>query len=221
MIFNTVCGVYAPPPAVFKRIRRLLAEERVRERLGVEWREVVGLLPQSDVPNGQAEIAADGERDAALGGAVELRQHDAGDAQRLVEDPRLRQRVLAAGRVDHQQHLVGRVRHQLRGGARDLLHLFHEVRLHVETPGGVDDDDVGLARDRRLDAVERHRRRIGPVLVLHDVGADPLGPCRELFDGGGAKGVAGDQDDGALRKDGGFCWTSRASRRGRCPSGAR
>jgi hypothetical protein len=65
----------------------------------------------------------------------------------------------------------------------------------VQPAGGIDDDDIGAAGDRRLDPVEGHGRRIGPVLVFDDVGADPLRPYGQLFDRSGAKGITGHQQD--------------------------
>ena len=67
------------------------------------------LLADPDVADGQVQLARDGDHDAALGGAVELGQHDAGDAGGLGELARLLQAVLAGGGVQHQQHFVRRV----------------------------------------------------------------------------------------------------------------
>ena len=56
------------------------------------------------------ELGLDGEHDAALGGAVELGEHDAGDVDRLGELARLGEAVLAGGGVEHEQHLLERAR---------------------------------------------------------------------------------------------------------------
>src|SRR5215472_1581854 len=63
----------------------ILGEQRRRERIGIERRQVVGLLTEADVPNRQSELAADGERHPPFGGAVELGQHHGRHPQRLVE----------------------------------------------------------------------------------------------------------------------------------------
>ena len=56
----------------------------------------------------EAELVRDRDRDAAFRGAVELRQHDAGDAGGLAEELRLLHAVLAGRRVDDEQRLVRR-----------------------------------------------------------------------------------------------------------------
>ena len=85
-----------------------LAEQRVHERLRVEGRQVVGAFSEPDELDRHAQLALYGDHDAALGGAVELGQHDAGDVDDLAEDARLLQAVLTRGRVEHQQHLGDR-----------------------------------------------------------------------------------------------------------------
>ena len=85
-----------------------LVEQRVDERLGVELGEILGALADADVADRQLQLARDCEDDAALRGAVELGQHDARDAERLVEQPRLLERILALARVEHQQDFVRR-----------------------------------------------------------------------------------------------------------------
>src|SRR5713226_5101880 len=55
-------------------------EERIDECLRVEGHKILNLLARADEADGQAEFARDGHDDAALGRAVELREHDSGDA---------------------------------------------------------------------------------------------------------------------------------------------
>jgi hypothetical protein len=70
--------------------------------------EVLGALADADVADRELLLRADAEDDAALGGAVELGQHDAGEGQRLLEHRGLLRRVLAVGRVEDEQRLVRR-----------------------------------------------------------------------------------------------------------------
>src|SRR6478736_127708 len=65
--------------------------------------------------------------DAALGRAVQLGQHDAGDVDHLGEHPSLAKPVLPGGRVEHQQHLVDR--RLLLDHALDLAELIHQPDL--------------------------------------------------------------------------------------------
>ena len=58
-------------------------DDGVDEALGVEGREVVRTLPQTDELDRDTELALDRDDDAALGGAVELGEDDAGDADDL------------------------------------------------------------------------------------------------------------------------------------------
>ena len=55
---------------------------------------------------GQAQFAGDGDDDAALGGAVELGEDDAGDLGGFGEEAGLLQAVLAGGGVHDEQRLV-------------------------------------------------------------------------------------------------------------------
>ena len=57
-------------------------EKRIRVGFGVEGNHVVNLFAGADEANRQAQFARDGDDDAALGGAVELGEDDAGDARR-------------------------------------------------------------------------------------------------------------------------------------------
>ena len=62
-----------------------LLEQLLHERVRVERLHVVDLLADADELHRQAELLLDGEDRAALGGAVELREHDAGALHRLRE----------------------------------------------------------------------------------------------------------------------------------------
>ena len=113
---------------------------------GVERHEVVEPLADADVADRQLQVVRDRDGDAALGRAVELRQHDAVGAARRHELARLHEAVLADGRVEHEQHFVRRARHVAADDAADLVELGHEIRARVQPAGGVDDDDVAAAR---------------------------------------------------------------------------
>ena len=81
------------------------AENGVHELLGVEGLEVVQLLAEADVVHRQAQLIADGDGDAALGGAVQLGEYDALDVGHFLEEHGLLQAVLPGGGVDDQQGL--------------------------------------------------------------------------------------------------------------------
>jgi len=94
-----------------------------------EGAQIVDAFPHADKADGLGALAGNGGDDPALGGAVQLGQHQAGDVERLIEGFHLSQGVLADIGVQHQDHLVGA------GGVRflnDPAHLgdfFHEVQL--------------------------------------------------------------------------------------------
>src|SRR3954451_12098943 len=78
------------------------------EVVSVERAQVLERLADADQLHGDAELARDGERDAALRRAVELGQDDAVDRHGLGEELRLAQAVLTGRGVDGEQRLVGR-----------------------------------------------------------------------------------------------------------------
>src|SRR5689334_14706348 len=115
---------------------RGLAQDRVDEGVGVEGGQIVRALAEADELDRNAQLTLDRDDDAALGRAVQLGQHDAGDVDHLGEHPGLAKPVLPGGGVEDQQHLVDRglpFHHAL-----DLAELVHEPDLGVQPPGGVD-----------------------------------------------------------------------------------
>ena len=65
---------------------RLGFEQGSREVVGVEGPQVLEALADPDQLHGQLKLFGNRKRDAALGGAVELRQHDAGHVDGLAEE---------------------------------------------------------------------------------------------------------------------------------------
>ena len=166
-------------------------EERPGEVGGVERAQVLDPLPDPDQLHRDPELVGDRQGDPALGGAVELRQHDPGHVDRLGEQARLLQPVLAGRRVDREQHLVRRARDAAGDDAVDLAQLVHQMALGVQPPGGVDDDDVAAAGLGGGDGVERDRGGIAAGLRRDEVGPGPLRPRLELLAGRGPERVGG------------------------------
>src|SRR5215475_7876682 len=106
------------------------AQDGVDEDLGIEGGQVVRPLAEADELDGNAQLTLDRDDDAALGRAVQLGQHDAGDVDHLGEHPGLAKTVLPGGRVEHQQHLVDR--RLLLDHALDLAELIHQPDLGVQ-----------------------------------------------------------------------------------------
>src|SRR5450631_4049360 len=78
-----------------------------------EGAEILDALADADEMHGQPELGGDRHQNAAVRGAVELGHHQARDARDFAEDLDLIERVLADGRVEHQQNGVRRQRFDL------------------------------------------------------------------------------------------------------------
>ena len=102
----------------------------------------------ADRMNGQLEPLGDGDQDAAARRAVELGHDEAGDAGDLGEDFGLRHGILPGRRIEHQQHRMGRLLVLLLEDPDDLVKLGHEVRLVLQPPGRVDEENVGCRPPR-------------------------------------------------------------------------
>src|SRR5580692_1031371 len=174
-----------------------LVEQRVGVGLSVEGNEVVDLFAGADETNGQAKFARDGNDDAAFGGAIELGENDAGDTDAGGELASLGQTVLSRGGVENEQDVVRRAGNNFGGGALHFFEFLHEIGFGVQAAGGVDDDGVGGTRFGCGHGVEDHGGGIGAGLLLDDFHTIALRPNFELFDGGGAEGVRGTEDDAA------------------------
>src|SRR5450756_112667 len=106
------------------------AEQALDKRGRVERSQVISALTEADQLDRHAELALDRDDDPALGGPVELGEHDAGHVDDVGEDPGLAQPVLPGGRIEHQQDLRhGRLSldHPL-----DLAELVHQGGLVLQ-----------------------------------------------------------------------------------------
>ena len=157
--------------------------------VGIEGLQVVQSLAHADEFDGQLQFVFDGKHHAAPGGAVQLGQHDAGQFRHLHEFPRLIDRILPGGGVQHQQDFPVRVGQFLIHHAVDLGQLVHQVLFVVKAPGGIADDDIHVPRNARLQRVEDHRRGVSALLVLDDIHACPVRPHGQLVDGRRAEGI--------------------------------
>ena len=112
------------------------AEDAVGETRGMEILERVHLLADAEQFDRLAGDRAHRERRAAAPVAVHAGQHDAGQADPLVEVLGEIDRVLAGQRVGDQQDFV-RPR-----GVADLRHLRHQRLVDMGAAGGVEHHDV-------------------------------------------------------------------------------
>src|ERR1700674_4581989 len=98
-----------------------LFEEGVDVLVDRERDEIVDRFANADVSNRQLQLAGNGNGDAALGGSVQLGQHDTVHTGGVHELARLNQTVLSHGRVEHEQHVVRRPGDLARGDTPNLV----------------------------------------------------------------------------------------------------
>src|SRR5439155_10987817 len=97
---------------------------------------------------------------------------DAGDVDGLAEETRLLEAVLAGGGVEDEQRLVRGALQAVGDDPPDLAQLVHQVRLRVQTAGGVHEDDVAMPALRGSNGVEGDG---GGICALRR--ADEVRPC--------------------------------------------
>src|SRR5207245_8215091 len=81
-------------------------EEGIGVRFSVERHHVVDLLAGADEAYGQAQLARDGNDDAAFGRAIEFGKNDSGDSHGGSDFARLRMAVLPSGGVENAEKIL-------------------------------------------------------------------------------------------------------------------
>ena len=182
---------------VLEALEKLVCEHRVDEGVGVEGFDVFGGFTHADELDGDVEGVLDGDDDAAFGGAVELGEKDAGHVDGLLEFLSLGDGGLAGGGIEDQQHFVGGVGNLPGDHVSDLGELLHEVPLIMQTPGGVDEQDIRTSRDRGPGGVEGDGGGVRTLISLDEINPQSLRPDFELGDGPGSEGVGGGEENTA------------------------
>ena len=137
------------------------AEHPRHDAIGMEQLEILEPLAAPDERDRHADDRDHRERRAAARVAIELRQHDAGDADAAVELAGALDRVLPGHRVGDVEQ-IGRLH-----GVLDRLQLVHQVVVDVQAARRVDDDRVeplGLGFGQRA---LRPRHRIHRLRRVH------------------------------------------------------
>jgi hypothetical protein len=163
-------------------VSRVDLEQRVHEILRFEGQQVVHVFADTDPSYRELERIGNGENDASLGGAVELREDDPGNPRDRSESLRLLDAVGAGCGVEDQQHLVRCSGHLARRDLDDFFQLLHQVGAGVKTTCRVHQNLVDVFGSRRGDGVEDDCSRVRALLLMHDRCADPLRPDLELVD---------------------------------------
>ena len=141
-------------------------------RCGVEILQRVPLLADADQLDRLAGDGAHGERRAAAAIAVDAGQHDAGDADALVEALGEVDGVLAGQAVGDEQGLVRM------GDVAHLRHLLHQRFVDVGAAGGVEHHHVVAAEPRRIHGAPRDLLRRLPGDDRQRVDARSARPAR-------------------------------------------
>ena len=180
------------------------AEDATGHAVGVEDVEIFELLAGRREHDGLPGHLAHAQCCAAAGIAVELGQHDTGEADSVAERLGGTDGVLADHGVENEQGFVRLDRVANPGG------LAHQLGVDTETACGVDDDHVvllaaslGHSGSGHLDRVRgRHAERVlatadGRARVRgEDCRACPFADDLELADGTGTLQVTGDEKRG-------------------------
>ena len=153
------------------------AEQPRDEAVGVERLEVLEPFAGADERDRHADDRDHRQRGAAAGVAVDLRQHDAGDADLAVELAGALDGVLPGHRVGDVEQ-VGRLDDVL-----DRDQLGHQLVVDVQPAGGVDDDDVAAGVAGLGHRAARARHRIEVAGRVEDAHAGLLADDRQLLDG--------------------------------------
>src|SRR6266480_1055584 len=162
------------------------AEDARGHEIGMEVLELVELLADRDQLDRAAGDGLDGQRRATARVAVELRHHDAVERDPFLERERDVHGLLARHRVDDEQHVRG-----LRLVA-DALELLHQLLVHVEPAGRVEDDRVDALGRELPEAVTHDGDRIRAFAAI-DRNLDLLAELLELVDRRGPLQVGGDE----------------------------
>lgn len=163
--------------------------------LAIEQREVVDLFAGADEAGGKAELILNGYDNAAFAAAVEFGDNEAGQADGLLEFARLRERVAAGCRIDHQERFVRRSRILLGQRPFHFLQLGHKIRFGMLTAGRVANQEIGFSFRRRLIGLVAERGRIGMVLGSDHFQAKTFRPNSKLFDRSGAECIGSSEND--------------------------
>jgi len=172
-----------------------LIKECFNEGIGVEFGDVCGFLTEADEFYRYIKLVFDGDNDSAASGAVELGQEYPRNVYRFGEHLCLSDCVLACRGIENEQHLIGRAGYFSGYDVADFCQLPHQVRLRMQSPGCVENQDVGGSCCGGLTGIERHCCGVAAGFVLYDLYAYSLGPDTQLLYGGGTKCVAGGNDD--------------------------
>ena len=173
----------------------LLLKERLGEVVPVEGAEVFHFFAEADIGDRDAVLHGNGYGDAALGGTVELGQDEFVNTGGFFEYLCLLERVLTGGRVYNKDAAVRSAGMFAGDDLPDFVELVHQVAFGVQTPGGINKQNIILIPDGYIHRFPCHGGGIGILSFGVEAGTRAFRPNAELLHGGGPEGVGGGKED--------------------------
>ncbi len=142
--------------------------------------QILNTLADANIANRNAELIGHREDHAAFGGAVQLGQViPVNPTASWNSLPRL---IAFCPVLASMVNITScGVDVQLFHYPDNLLQLFHQVRFILQTPGGIGNQYVNMARLRRLNGVENHRGGVGAGVLGDHRDIITLAPDLQLF----------------------------------------
>ena len=144
--------------------------------------EVLQTLASGSEQDRLAGHGCHGQRGAAAGVAIELGEHHAGEVHAFIECLGGLDRVLTDHRVDDEQDFIGL------HGVTDIACLLHQLLVHAQATGGIDDHRVIKLLLGEFDGIACHLHRVTGSLARSGHSLAAVGLHALL---GGVDGYAG------------------------------
>src|SRR5439155_21644630 len=165
-----------PLPSLKTSFSRLHLDQILDIFLPVERRKVVDVFASADKTRWNSKFILDRVDDSAFAAAIEFRDNQAGESNRVVEFAGLTECVTAGGRIDDQQRFLRGVRNEFAERAFHFLQLGHEVRFGMLATSSVTKQPVDFVLHCRLVRFVTKCGWIGAVLPANHLNAKPFGP---------------------------------------------
>ena len=123
-----------------------IAEKGLRELLGVENLEIIDFLADTYIFYRNLHLVGDSNDHTSAGCPVKLRDGEAVHIGGCRELARLLEGILSGRSVEDEEYFVWRIRYDPLHHFLDFRQLVHQANLIMETPGGINDDDIRSLR---------------------------------------------------------------------------
>jgi len=151
---------------------------------------IVLLFANPNKTQRQLQGIGDGKHNAALRRPIQLGQDDRAQGCCFIKYPRLLERVLPHGGIEHQQGFVRRIRVLFSEHPPDFPQFVHQSALRVEPTSGIGQQDITTTGKGGGVRIENHRGRVRARALCDHLNAEPLTPGFQLLNGGRPESVA-------------------------------